>query len=814
MFDVRPVDGEGNLDYGKINKVERSTILKNKNVRKVEPAHHGRVYDIKLPDPKDLEVQRFQKYLGEERERNKFERILERENLPISYDSSDDYSLNYFENKKEEEAPLPAIPEFYPEEELREDPLEESFIEEEEIVKKTVRKKDGFSLAKVFSFYAPESFRSKRLSFAFSGLGLVLFLVIFGISFFHKAINLKSLALNDGKLAYVNLAQAKEEIMAKDFSGSSLKFNDAYDQFDSLSKEFNSFGGLTAQVARFIPYLSKFSSGKYLVDAGKDISKSGVLAGELFQVLDGVKNPIGQEQSVSFLDIFQKSHEKLQEISGLLDNADKNLAKVNIDDIPTDQKDKVVAFKNDLPKIKETINGFLDNSQVFTDFLGGNGPRKYLFLFQNNQEMRATGGFIGTYGIMDIFNGRIKKFFVDGIFNPDGQLKEKVVPPAPIQKISAAWSLHDSNWFPDFPKSAEKAAWFYGKTGGPTVDGVIAMTPTVMQKLLEITGPIEMPEYGVTVDKDNFIEKIQYEVEDNYDKSLNQPKKILADLAPELLDRIFNLKDFSKISQVVNVLAQSLNEKHILIYSRNYDIEQKLSQSGWSGEILNNSKDYLSVINTNINGYKTDGVIDEKIEHSAEIQSDGSVVDTLMITRHHNGGNKEFDWWNKVNADYMRVYVPKGSTLISAEGQTREFNSPPLDYNALGFKKDPQVQMEEESMKIDENSGTRIYEDSGKTVFANWVYVSPQETVVVKYKYLLPFKIMEGKNSDSYSMLVQKQSGSQGSGFSEKITFPKSMKSAWDYPGDMEHKQEGDMNFISQNTDLKMDRFFGVAFSK
>ncbi|HBR71803.1 MAG TPA: hypothetical protein DEA27_03310, partial [Candidatus Moranbacteria bacterium] len=32
--------------------------------------------------------------------------------------------------------------------------------------------------------------------------------------------------------------------------------------------------------------------------------------------------------------------------------------------------------------------------------------------------MRATGGFIGTYGLLDISNGHVRDFFIDGIFNP------------------------------------------------------------------------------------------------------------------------------------------------------------------------------------------------------------------------------------------------------------------------------------------------------------------------------------------------------------------------------------------------------------
>jgi hypothetical protein len=465
------------------------------------------------------------------------------------------------------------------------------------------------------------------------------------------------------------------------------------------------------------------------------------------------------------------------------------------------------------------LDDILGQKNMITDILGGNGPRKYLFLFENNQEMRATGGFIGSYGELDIFNGRVEKFFMDGIYDPDGQLKTRIVPPGPIQKISANWSMHDSNWWPDFPTSAQKTAWFYEQTGGPTVDGVIAITPTVLQDLLVITGPVSMPSYGVTVDQSNFIPVIQYKVEVDYDKTLNRPKQILSDLAPKIISKIINDGKMSDLAKTANVILENLNEKQIQIYSRNPQVENRMDQNDWSGRILSTQKDYFSVINTNINGFKTDGVIDESISHDAQIQPDGSVIDTLTVTRRHIGGNSPYDWYNQVNDDYMRVYVPEGAKLLSASGQTRETDAPPLDYAALGYQRDPLLEAEEKATTVDPNSGTRIYAEDGKTVFANWVYVSPQETVTVKYTYLLPFKVTPASQTSlgTYSLLAQKQAGSLGSKFESTLEYPGDWNIVWENPGnglDTPNGLPAGQKGVKMETDLKTDKFFGIAFTK
>jgi hypothetical protein len=112
-------------------------------------------------------------------------------------------------------------------------------------------------------------------------------------------------------------------------------------------------------------------------------------------------------------------------------------------------------------------------------------------------------------------------------------------------------------------------------------------------------------------------------------------------------------------------------------------------------------------------------------------------------------------------------------------------------------------------MVIDKKTGTRIFEENNKTVFANWVYISPGETVVLTYKYKLPFKIDLTKPTDSYSLLAQKQAGSLGSNFKHQLKFPANWQVSWQYPNEINY-QPGIMNYSG---DLKVDRFLGVAFN-
>ncbi len=640
----------------------------------------------------------------------------------------------------------------------------------------------------------------------------VLFGLLYSLKFISYGYQKKDDITNKGKDALGHLAQAKTNMLGHDFENASIDITNAKRELEEAEKELNKIGGNLSEIFSQLPLFSKISAGKSVIEIGQEVAEAAENINKFLAAFSQLENPFNEKptQGMSLGEVFIVVDEGLGKLKENVKNIEIQLEKISVDELPIEYQSKFEQAKKDFSALTEVIAKIEENNKVFWDVLGYNGLRRYLFVFQNNQEMRATGGFVGSYGVLKIKEGEVENLFIEGIYNPDGQLKEKVVPPKPIQKISAAWSTHDANWFPNFPTSAEKIAWFYEKTGGPTVDGIIALTPDVLEELLEVTGPIEMKDYEVVVNKENFIEKTQHEVEIDYDRELNQPKKFIADLTPIILNKIFSSKNSEDLAKTFSIISKLVKEKHILIYSLDHNIQKIISEQGWSGEVLQTRKDYLMVVNSNINGYKTDGVIDEYIDHEAFIQEDGSIVSKVKIKRVHNGGYKAYDWWNKVNCDYMRVYVPKGSRLVSVKGQTREFNQSPLNYDQLNFRRDSNIEQEEQDMEIDPESGTRIYEQNNKTVFANWVYVSPQETVEIEYEYVLPFQVDLNRNkekTDSYSILFQKQSGSPGSKLKSKIKLNNQSEILWKYPEVLDVREQ-EINFSSV---LSQDKFIGVA---
>jgi len=414
-------------------------------------------------------------------------------------------------------------------------------------------------------------------------------------------------------------------------------------------------------------------------------------------------------------------------------------------------------------------------AELFLRLAGFYQPRYYLILFQNSAEIRATGGFVGSYALVKIDNGAVEIKKAENVFNLSGQQSLLLTPPLPIQKISENWAFHDLNWFFDFPTSANLLAWMYEKNGGPTIDGVIAITPGVVEDFLGAVGPVYLPSYDLTFTKENIFDTLQYEVEDNFRKrGIKDPKSVITSLAPLLEKRLAEYPDKEKLAAI---FLNSLAKKDVLAFMKDEREEAFFLYQNWAGSVSQDGNDYLAVVDSNINGYKTDRVINQSVRLQTAFDEAGGITNTLTITRAHQGGDFPYPWYNKVNANFLRVYVPKGSELLEASGQTLEFHKPRIDYPSAGFRTLALVQGEGDRT-LDPQSGTRIFEEGGKTVWGNWTYVSPKETTTIVYRYKLPFAVDMSRAAIPYQLTVQKQPGITGT-FSWDISYPPSWQALW-----------------------------------
>ena len=438
--------------------------------------------------------------------------------------------------------------------------------------------------------------------------------------------------------------------------------------------------------------------------------------------------------------------------------------------------------------------------------------------------------------MVDVQNGKILNIDVPGggSYDLQGQLSAYVKPPLPMQLINGRWEFQDANWFPDFRASAEKLAWFYQKSRGTTVDGVIAINASILERLLRVIGPIHNDEYDLMLSSENAIKSLSYQIESYDNKSgENKPKAVLSVLLKQITDTIGNIKPEQLIA-LMTELSSALSEREIQTYFVDDRVEARVAEFGWTGEMIQTTadQDYVMVVNANIGGGKSDVSINQTIQHQAVVESDGSIVDTVIITRAHEGAEDEGSLEGQLNSTYVRVYVPEGSELLDAGGfvypDESSFRVPPSWY-----VDDVDLAQHEREVSVSVGSGTRVTNEFGKTAFGNWVVTYPHKETKVYFTYRLPFKAFTSEHpiadqgifkeywnkfadalgqeslTSKYSIVMQKQSGIN-SEYEHTIIYQGNWRPVWKTGDDASLS----LNGASSHGILNTDKIFGIVMKQ
>ncbi|MEA3464020.1 MAG: DUF4012 domain-containing protein [Patescibacteria group bacterium] len=675
---------------------------------------------------------------------------------------------------------------------------------------------------------------NKKLRPAISFAVILLILILpFKAMTYYKSLDLSGLrgkVLGASEIAINELVKAGESVLELQFSQASQSFSSAGSSFLQAQNELNKINDLLFSLASIAPNqkLKMAADAKNIVTAGQ---AAAALGNELSLAIDSLFG--GNNNLTRILNNFDK-HGRQAVIYA--ENLAKQLAQININSLPAEYQGQFILIQEKSEVLKNGLSEFVDLISKIQIFIGANQDKRYLLVFQNNTELRATGGFIGSYALVDFSNGKIENIEAPGggSYDTEAGLTARIIAPEPLHLVNPLWHFWDANWWPDWPTSANKLMWFYEKSDGPTVDGVIAFTPTVVEKILSAIGPVDMTDnYGVIIDAENFWLTAQKLSEQKPDKT-KEPKKIIGDLMNKIINELPARFNKDTMAALAKAIEENLSQKHILFYFTGEELQNKASDLGWDGRIKQANLDYLMVVNTNIAGGKSDKRIKEVINHTAEISKDGSIINAIEIKRTHTGVKGE-PFCGARNVDWMRIYAPLGSELLEARG----FNKPNDIYFEDpddGWQKDKDLFAEEEMAEIHQSSGVKIYQEAGKTVFANWSMVDPGQTITIYLKYRLPFKLQQQdslkavplfakggvasklqnilnpaqKQLFPYALLAQKQSGSMASKIYSTLKLPDDFKIVWRYPEGLPTAASG----WRISDDLDVDKYWAVILEK
>jgi Protein of unknown function (DUF4012) len=573
---------------------------------------------------------------------------------------------------------------------------------------------------------------------------------------------------------------------------------------DSLAAE-NSFTALAAQleILRNSVIFKNLNLGQkelsdldYLIQSAGVVSKAlneaAIIGAQWDEIMGGKFGTNFSQFSTPQKQALLKSiYESGPELNGL--KADLDLALLNLDKVEADGflapfKGQIDQAKSKLTEASNLLSEATLVSQLAPDFFGYPSQSTFLVLFENDTELRPTGGFLGTYGILQTLNGDVVRFDSHDIYHMDEPMQAlhllSIMPPEPIKiYLNNTWYMRDSNWSPDWPTSAQQIVWFYNKENSllPAKDqinnfngpfnGVIAITPEFVTSLLDLTGPVTIN--GEEFTADNFTELLQYKVEQDYaaqNETSWQRKEIIGKILAEMKTKLFNL-DYSAWPAAFAKVEQAVKQKNILVYLPDQYREGVIENLGAGGEMKSASGDYLMLVDANLGAEKTDAVMQRKIDYVLTQKSDGLYAD-LKINYTNTG---KADWRTTDYRSYTRIYLPQGSQIESATGFSAELTKP--------------------------------YVELGKTVVAGLLQVRLGKSTTLEIDYKLPADLASQFSQGNYSLYAQKQPGNMVQSLKVDVRAQTAIKSYNPSAG----AQMGG-NEIIWNSALDTDKTFEVNF--
>ncbi len=447
------------------------------------------------------------------------------------------------------------------------------------------------------------------------------------------------------------------------------------------------------------------------------------------------------------------------------------------------QFEPVKKIHRELDEATESLKKVKKILPYINSFLAQDTEKKYLLFFANNMEIRPGGGFLGSFGILKVKDYTITDIEIHDVYDADGQLIAHIEPPMPIRKYLNIIHgfLRDSNFSPDFPEDYEIAKMYLQKEIDLTgFSGSILITTTAIENVLEAFNDIYIPDFNEYINKKNFYIKTQIHAEKDFFPGSIQKKSFLSSLSQQLL---INLETASP-KLLARALKKSLDEKQLIIFSDEREIQDVIDSFYWSGRTIqpkcisesseNCVVDYLFPYDANVGANKVNFFITRSMYLKTKINNDGQIQHIFSIQFQNESPAEVFPGGTYKNYFQTMLTLYSSVKRITKDGVLiEEYEEKNNRFKNIGF----------------------------------YFELPPKKTAEIKIEYTLNNQIKAGQGI--YQLIVQKQIGSSNNDYVFELDLPSNM-----YIINQNFTPLVKDNHIVYNTSLTADKIFFIELTK
>lgn len=337
-------------------------------------------------------------------------------------------------------------------------------------------------------------------------------------------------------------------------------------------------------------------------------------------------------------------------------------------------------------KICQKIETVVNFQQSFAPFIVKHleQDHTYIILFQNSEELRASGGFMGSFAKIVVGAQGLSYLEIQDIYEPDGQFTGFVpAPPGVAEYLSSGNGLRlpDANWAADFPSAAQTILSYFSFGNHQAIDGIIAINSSLIEKLLQITGDIYLPDYDTNVSATTF-SNLARANRDEFFPGSKQKQHFLSSFMTQLKLRLTQLSP-SQQNALIKLLEASFASKDVLMYSTDPELQAVLEKNQVTGSLTQDTQpNFIYLLESNVGINKANKLVNRQVRVTI---TEPSIE--LHLTIKNQNTNLDY-------ANYQRIIVPTGWQLqqLSLNGipttswsETTHTPNPNSSYKELGF---------------------------------------------------------------------------------------------------------------------------------
>lgn len=437
--------------------------------------------------------------------------------------------------------------------------------------------------------------------------------------------------------------------------------------------------GIIASAARRVPVLgNQVKAADTFASAGLGLSQA---AQRLVDAADVIINPKDQRLPVSdALNALRETQQSLGPAVAVITRASEDVGRLRdrflVGPLGRTRDDLLTR----LPRLQGRATSADHGLSALIAFAGGSGPKRYLFLSQNPDEVRPTGGFIGTYGVLSADAGKLSLDRYDAIENWTGNRPQADVPPeqagAPFKYHSPPLrrTLADVNNLPDWPQAAQLAANLWTAGGEGPVDGVISFTPGFMRRILAVTGPVDVVAFGETVTAENMNARLDFYTHQAPPPPGTNRKDFVAAVAETVMGKLLEAPA-SQWEPLGRAMGDAFDAREALAWSTDPIVAGVLAERHWDGAFPTHAGDFFfdsefAYISKNGRGIR------RVYDHHVELRPDGGARITTQITITNTLPPDPLG--NASSLAYLTIYGPEGAVLDQAASDPFGFQEPTL----------------------------------------------------------------------------------------------------------------------------------------